>query len=51
MMLSNDLLGKVPAVLGDLTQVGDGGGLGNCGADLGNDSSVVAAHGTITRLV
>ena len=38
-------------VLGDLTQVGDGDGLGDCGADLGDDSSIVAAHGTIVRLV
>ena len=52
MMSSNELLGKVLAgVLGDSTQVGDGGGLSDCGADLSDDSSVVAAHGTIERLV
>jgi len=48
----NELLGKVlVTVLGDSTQVRDGGGLGDCGADLGDDSSIVAAHGTIARLV
>ena len=44
-MTSNELLGKVLAVvLGDSTQVGDGGGLSNCGPDLGNDSSVVVVR-------
>jgi len=38
-------------VLEDSTQVGDGGGLGNCGAELGDDSNVEAARGTIARLV
>jgi hypothetical protein len=48
----NELLGKeLVAVLGDSTPVGDRGGLGNCGAELGDDSSVEAALGTIARLV
>jgi len=48
----NELLGKeLAAVLGDSTQVRDRGVLGNCGAELGDDSSVEAAHGTIARLV
>ena len=52
MTSSNELLGtELVAVLEDSTQVGDGGGLGNCGAELGDDSSVEAARGTIARLV
>ena len=52
MTSSNELLGtELAAMLGDSTQVGDRGGLGNCGAELGDDSSVEAAHGTIARLV
>ena len=48
----NELLGtEIVAVLGDSTQVRDGGGLGNCGAEFGDDSNVEAARGTITRLV
>ena len=52
MTSSNELLGtELAAVLGDSTQVRDGGGLGNCGAESGDDSSIEAAHGTIARLV
>jgi len=52
MTSSNELLGtELAAMLGDSTQVGDGGGLGNCGAEFGDDSSVEAARGTIARLV
>jgi len=52
MTSSNELLGtELAAVLEDSTQVGDGGGLGNCGAEFGDDSSVEAACGTIARLV
>ena len=52
MTSSNELLGtELAAVWGESTQVGDGGGLGKCGAELGDDSNVEAARGTIARLV
>jgi len=48
----NELFGKVlMTVLGDSTQFRDGGWLGDCDADFGDNSCIVAAHGTIARLV